>query len=467
MQNKIPEQWKSIVNKLKQSADKHNYKVYIAGGFVRDILLNRQPNDLDITVEKIGDKTTLDSAFEFAQFVAQDYGLNIPQERSNQGTTFLNIEEQQVDFAVPRVDKYYEGNRKPDVAISNLKADALRRDYGQNSLFLDISNNEILDLTGHGIGDINNKIIRVTDIGQEDLIFSQDPLRLLRCIVQATKLNFSISPEVWDAIVRNASKILDISYERIQDEISKILTSDSPAKGINLLRETGLSIYILPEIDELDMEQPEEFHHKNVYEHTLLVLQNVKNTLELRLTALLHDIGKPVKRTITESGIHFYEHEKASADIAKEFLIKLKYPNEVIDTVVFLIYNHMRPHSFENQWTDSAVRRFIRDMGVYLEDIFEIVRADVTSSKPAKIQMHIDMLNKFRERIATVESVAKSTEIKPILNGNDLMKLFNAGAGSWIRVVDSWLLSYQLENPLITKEEAIILLTNAMENGIM
>ena len=457
----IPERFKHIIENIKTLANEINIPVYIVGGFTRDIIMGRDPKDLDIMADYP------DGGIWFSKQLSQKFGYSDPVVFPRFGTAQLTTGNNTIEFVMPRSEYYYEDSRKPDTEYTSIQADALRRDFSINAFFYRINDDTLLDLTGHGLSDIDNKVINVTDRGNEDIIFTQDPLRLLRAVRFACQLDFEISAETWLGILRNVEKIKTISTERINEELNKILVSKHILMGIEMLRVSRLIDYIIPEVNTMyDMKQPDEFHHKDVYQHTLLVLDNIKNTLELRLTALLHDVGKPIKRTILEDKIHFYEHEQASGDIAKDVLTRLKYSNDIINKVEFLIRNHMRPHSFSNHWSDSAVRRFVRDMGDNLEDIFEIVRADVTSSKPDKVQMHLDNLDKFKERIRQLEEIAKSASIKPLLNGNELMSIFVKGPGKWIKEVHEKLIERQLENPNLSREEAITIAKGVLEEGM-
>jgi len=451
----MPERYKDIVSKITAAALDLGVDVYIVGGFVRDIVMGREPKDLDIMVNS--DK----GGISFANELIKRYNYSGYTMFPRFGTAQLNMGGELVEFVMPREEFYFEDSRKPDTKFNgNIELDALRRDFAMNSLFLKVNNNTLLDLTGHGKSDIEDKIISITDKGNEDLIFTQDPLRMLRAIRFACQLDFSIDEAVIKSIIKNADKIKTISAERIREELNKILISSLPSKGINLLRELGLSKFILPEIETLDMEQPPEYHHKDVYQHTLMVLSNTKKDLILRWSALLHDIGKPVKRTIEEDKIHFYEHEKASADIALRILYRLKFSNEEIDAITFIVKNHMRPHTYEDNWTDSAVRRFIRDMDKYLPQIIDIVKADITSANPLKVQKFLGYVSNLENRISTLEEKAKSTEIKPLINGNELQSIFDKPAGRWIREIHEKLLEKQLENPMMTKEEAEVFVEN-------
>ena len=446
----VPNKYKSIIEKITTLALEMNVNVYIVGGFIRDIIMKREPKDLDIMIDMPN------GGILFAEALSKKHG------ESNSlvvfprfGTAQLNIDGELVEFVMPRSEYYYEDSRKPDTQYTSVEADALRRDFAMNAIFYRLNDGEFLDYTNHGLWDIHDKLISVTEVGSEDIIFTQDPLRMLRAIRFDCQLNFNISDLTWQGIERNVEKIKTISSERIRDELNKILLSEYPTRGIELLRSSKLIDYIIPEINDIyNLEQPEEYHHKDVYDHTLLVLGNVKNDLNLRLAALLHDIGKPVKREIIDGKIHFYEHEKASADIARNILTRLKYPNDIIDDVCFIITNHMRPHSFKGNWSDSAVRRFIIDMGEHLNDVIEIVKADVTSSSPNNVINHLNSLIELMNRIIEVEKVAKSNDIKPLLNGNELMVMFNMPEGRWIKILHEKLIDKQLENPLMTKDEA-------------
>jgi len=395
-------------------------------------------------------------AIEFAKLVSIELGLHDPVTFPRFGTAMLDMDGEQVEFVMPRKEYYTEESRKPDTEIGTLEQDAKRRDFSINSLFLRLNDMQVLDLTGHGLEDLKNGIIRVTDPEAADTIFSQDPLRMLRAIRQSLQLGFEIDPETKEAIKRVAPRLEIISKERVRDELSKILVQDNPSKGVRFFQETGLLKYVLPELEPLiRTEQPRKWHSKDVWEHTLQVLDSIKPDVVARLIALLHDVGKPATQKIVEDTIHFFGHEDVSEGMAREILKRLKFPNDIIDQVTFAVGSHMRPHGYDSEWTDTAVRRFVREMGDHLEHVLAVAEADITSSRPERVEEGKKKVQELRQRIEDIEKAQPTEQIKDPLTGNDLMDLFDREPGPWIRDMKDYLMDKKLENPGLTKEEAI------------
>lgn len=446
----IPARYAGIIRKLVDVANKHGYTIYAVGGFVRDILLDRDPHDLDILVEGPG------GGIGFATKVAEELDLSDPVTFPRFGTAMLKIDGETIDFVMPRQEYYTEESRKPETTIGTLEQDAKRRDFSINALFLRLNDGQLLDLTGHGLSDLKEKRIRVTDPEAADVIFSQDPLRMLRAIRQSLQLGFDIDPDTLEAIKQSAPRIKIISEERIRDELSKILVQPNPSKAIRLLEETGLLKYIIPELEQLiNVEQPTKWHSKDVWEHTLQVLDNIRPDLIDRLSALLHDIGKPATKQIIEDTIHFFGHAEIGSELAKEILRRLKFPNEIVESVAFAVGSHMRPTSYDATWTDSAVRRFIRDMEDYLDHVLTLAEADITGGTPERREEGKEKIRELRERIEILESQVPTLTLESPLDGNELMELFDAPPGPWIKEMKEYLISKKMENPALTKEEAI------------
>lgn len=276
---------------------------------------------------------------------------------------------------------------------------------------------------------------------------------MLRAIRQSMQLGFAIDPAVIDAVKRNVARINMISHERVRDELSKMLTQKIASQGMRFLQETGLLAYVVPEFEATrTVDQPGPYHTKDVYEHTLQVVDNISPDLVLRLAALLHDIGKPTTKVITDGIAHFFTHEHVGAKMAGDILHRLKFPNDVIDRVKILVSHHMRPHAYKPEWSDAAVRRFVRDLGDHLEQSLQLAEADITGhSKAVQAQNRIQEL---RERIRQVQEQGEVSKISELLSGNELMALVQQGPGPWIRKVKEFVSDQQMENPALTKEEA-------------
>lgn len=437
---KIPVEYNSIVNKLVKIAKTNNFIIYAVGGFVRDIILNRQPNDLDIMVE--GEN----AGIEFSKIVSEELKIHSPVTFDKFATSKLIIENKEIEFIMPRKEYYEKNSRNPQTEIGTLEQDALRRDFTINALFLRLNDFKLLDLTQKGVQDIKNKIIRVTDESASDIIFEQDPLRILRAVRQSFQLNFRIEDKTYQSIKNKVERINIVSGERIGDEINKILLLEKPSSAFHMLDDIGLVKILFPELKQTqNIEQPKPYHDNDVYSHTMDVLDKIKPDLLLRVTALFHDIGKAYTKKIDTNGkISFINHETISSNLAKEILMRLKYPMTFIKKVCFLIQNHMYPKMYTSIWKDSAVRKFASKIG---EDIENIKLINIADSKSFN--------NELFERVNHLKQENMLLPTEEMFNGNELINIFNKPAGKWINEVKEHIRNLQFDNPKITKEEVL------------
>ncbi len=435
----IPQEYKSIIKKLIQIAEDNNYVIYAVGGFVRDIILNRQPNDLDIMVE--GEN----AGIEFSKLVAEKLKIHPPVIFEKFATSKLLMDDKEIEFIMPRKEYYDVNSRNPKTEIGTLEQDCLRRDFTVNSLFLRLNDFKLLDLTNKGLTDIKNKIIRVTDESAADIIFSQDPLRILRAVRQSFQLDFSIEQQTYQSMKNNSDRITIVSQERIRDEINKILLLNKPSKAFRMLDDIGLLKIILIELKQTqNVEQPKKYHNKDVYGHIMDVVDSVPNNLLLRISALLHDIGKPQTQTNVDGKISFINHEYIGSKIAKQILIRLKYSMDVIKQVCFLIENHMYPKMYLSSWKDSSVRKFADKLGNNMENIELLYIAD---GKESNIELF--------DRVRILQKKNMLAPREELFDGNELIKIFNKPAGKWITQTKQYIKELQFENPHISKEEVI------------
>jgi len=365
-----------------------------------------------------------------------------------------NLPSIELEFVAPRKEEYTPGSRKPEVVAGKIEDDALRRDLTINSLLKNISTGEILDISGKGIEDIKNGVIRTTQ--DADLIFKEDPLRMMRAIRFATKYNFDIVTDVLKSIKKNSDMIKTISSERIRDEIDKILISPDPRKGFRLLKVTGLLSHIIQEFnDAIGMKQ--NVHHKDdVFMHSMDVLSKTPQNLKTRLMGLFHDIGKTLTKTISPEGsVHFYGHEDVGADMVKKIMQRLKYPNDLIDAVVMGVKNHMRlKHGGPDASgiSDKTLRKFKVTVGENLEDILDLIHADnIAHSEHSSMPEQIAIV---RNRLDKLNIEIDKNKPKLPINGNDLIKVgFKPGKaiGAALAAVED----VYYENPNLTYDEAI------------
>ncbi|MCL4498710.1 MAG: HDIG domain-containing protein, partial [Chloroflexi bacterium] len=288
--------------------------------------------------------------------------------------------------------------------------------------------------------------------------FSDDPLRMLRAVRFVSTLGLVVAPKVKRAMGDMHGSLGYVSNERIRDELSKMLTGSRPADGVRLLMETMLYEESVPELPMLKLTQDPDFHHKDVFEHTLMVIENVPPDLSLRLAALLHDIAKGQTRQIIEGKVVFYNHDVLGAKIARRRLRELKFPKDVIEEVGELILMHMRAYTYRMGWTDSAVRRFARDAGALLPRLTSLLRADCTSKNPKKVREAFVVLDELEDRIAELEAKEESAKIRAPVDGHEIMEHLGITPGPLIGRALEMLLEAKLEGEIDTKEEAYALL---------
>lgn len=436
-------------------------RVFLAGGAVRDMVMNQDPKDLDVVVTG-----GLNSGIEFATWISQE--SNCFSEGSNPvifltyGTAKVtlrrvnfngvNLDGVDVEAVATRTEKYEHGSRKPIVAEGSLRDDVFRRDCNANSLLMNISTGEIIDMTGNGISDIKNGIVR-TPL-DPDITFADDPLRMLRAIRFAVKYNWKLPLFMIRALKRNAEQLRNISNERINDELCKILVSNSPVTGIRLLLITGLLEHICPELVHAHGMTQNVHHSRDVFGHTMDVLSNTEPVLLQRLIALFHDIGKVETRTESETGVHFYAHEVVGSSMVKRILSRLKFPNEVIDKVSLGVHSHMRlKHGGHDGsgLSDKSLRKFKIAANDILNDLLVVIHSDNIAHSPSSSMP--DQIPNLRQRIENLDIRDIKKPALPI-NGNDLLDLgLERGPifGEILNeVTEAW-----FENPNISREEAL------------
>ena len=447
----IPQKYKSIISIITKAAAAGDYEVYAVGGFVRDLFTGRQPNDLDIMVESVSKNSREKFAgIDFSELVARTNGLHEPVIFERFGTSKLIIENEEVEFVMPRKEYYEDNSRNPDTEIGSLSQDALRRDFTVNALFLRLGDMEILDLTGRGIADIENKIIRVTDPAAAEIIFNQDPLRILRAVRQSLQLGFTIEKDTYEAMKKASGRICIVSPERIRDEINKIIAEDKPSEAFRMMDDIGLLEKIFPELHRLKgVPQPEKYHDDDVFEHTLKVLDRSANEPAIRIAALLHDSGKADVFKNENGRISFHGHEEKSALIAENTLKRLKYSKEFTADAVNIIKNHMYPKMYDVSWKDAAVRRFAGKCAGALESVIKFSKADYGKDKPD------EKIYDLEKRICLLKEKNELYPKAELLNGQEIMEISGLPAGSWIKEAKEKIYEAQIEDPRLTKEEAV------------
>ena len=437
------------------------FKLALVGGPVRDAILGRLGNDLDFTTnahpkecEKILNKWA-DSVW--------DVGAAF-------GTIAGKKDEITVEITTYRSESYSADSRKPNVEFGeNIEGDLSRRDFTINAMALELTTDEptFIDLFG-GVSDLQNKVIKTP--GKPEDSFSDDPLRMMRAARFMSQLNFEVDPAVVAAMKSMAKRLEIISSERIRDEFIKTIMGQQPKLGITLLVETGLADIFLPEVPQLKLEIDEHHHHKDVYEHSLTVLEQAIRledrlggaNLTLRLAALLHDIGKPkTRQLIAGGGVSFHHHEVVGSRMCKERMRKLRFDNHIINDVSQLVFLHLRFHGYgSGEWTDSAVRRYVRDAGELLTHLHLLTRADCTTRNQKKADLLAKTYDELEERISVLMEQEELNKIRPDLSGEQIMEILKIKPSPMVGKAYDFLLELRLEHGPLGEEKAKELLLN-------
>ncbi|MCX7954143.1 MAG: CCA tRNA nucleotidyltransferase [Bacteroidales bacterium] len=412
-----------IINQIAQIAHINNVEIYLVGGYVRDMLLNRKSKDIDIVV--------IGNGPNFAEIVGKMLNVKNISIFKNYGTAHLTYKNYEIEIVGARKESYSINSRKPQVEPGTLEDDLLRRDFTINALAVSLKNDnygEIIDYF-NGVEDLKNKIIRTPT--NADITFSDDPLRMLRAIRFASQLNFHIDNQTFNGIKRNVERIKIVSSERIVEELNKILLSDKPSIGLLLLFKSGLLKIILPEVDVLHgVEVQEGISHKDNFYHTIKVVDNLRaksDKLWLLWAGLLHDIGKyPTKQFTEEKKWSFHGHEVQGAILVEKIFRRLKMPlHDKLNYVKKLVLLHLRPISLVcDEITDSAIRRLIYDAGDDIEDLLLLAESDITTKNEVKMNTYLNNLKKLREKIKEVELKDKIRNFQPPVRGDEIMKWF-------------------------------------------
>jgi len=431
------------------------FKLALVGGPVRDAILGRLGNDLDFTTDALPKQS--EKILEKWADSVWDIGAAF-------GTVAGKKGEITVEITTYRSESYDPSSRKPDVEFGkSIEADLARRDFTINAMALELTTEQptFIDLF-NGVTDLQNKLIKTP--GKPEDSFTDDPLRMMRAARFMSQLNFAVDPAIIAAIKNMSSRLEIISAERIRDEFTKIILSSAPRIGITLLVETGLADYFLPEVPKLKLEIDEHHHHKDVYEHSLTVLEQAIGleqrlggpNLTLRLAALLHDIGKPkTKQLIPGGGVSFHHHEVVGARMCKERLKKLRFDNHLINDVAKLTFLHLRFHGYgSGEWTDSAVRRYVRDAGELLTHLHLLTRADCTTRNKKKAEGLAKTYDQLEKRIEDLMAQEELNKIRPDLTGDEIMQILGIKPSPIVGKAYEFLLELRLEHGPQGEEKA-------------
>ena len=451
-----------IILNISELAQKSGFEIYLVGGYVRDRLMKRECTDIDISV--IGDAVT------FAELTAKRFNTNLNAVYKKFGTALLVLNDIiKIEFASARKESYKKDSRKPDVESSDLEHDLSRRDFTVNALAVSLNQNnfgEIIDKF-EGLKDLDEKILKTPLDPQKT--FDDDPLRILRAVRFASQLDLNIAPETLNAITLMKERLRlkpdetgVVSQERITDEFLKILETPKPSIGLSLLQKCGVMEIIFPEVSSLQgIDQRKDYHHKDVFYHTLQVLDNIsKNTdnLWLRFTALMHDIAKPpTKKFVEGTGWTFHGHEELGARWQKKIFRRMRLPLDKLPYVEKLIRLHLRPIALaDEEVTDSAIRRLIFEAGDDINDLLTLCRADITSKDSNKVKKYLSNFDRVEKRIAEVEERDKIRNFQSPVRGEEIMEICNIPPSKEVGIIKTKIEEAILDGLIPNKYDAAL-----------
>lgn len=446
-----------VIDDLAARFDKAGHRLYLVGGSVRDAMLGGIGHDLDFTTSASpGETHAILSDFTPSTWdIGRDFGTIGAMKREGD-------KEWQIEVTTFRADAYEPGSRKPVVAFGErIEEDLVRRDFTVNAMAVDVVAGEFVDPWG-GLHDLADGVLRTP--APAEVSFSDDPLRMLRAARFASRLGFRVAPEVQDAMRDMAERITIVSAERVQGEFTGLLLTDSPREGLDLLVRTGVAEHFVPELPALRLERDEHMRHKDVYAHSLTVLEQAidlekarghEPDIVSRLAALLHDVGKPATRRFEGSKVTFHHHDVVGAKLVSKRLKALKYSTAIVKSVAKLVELHLRFHGYgEATWSDSAVRRYVRDAGDELERLHILTRADCTTrnrNKATRLRRNYEELEWRIDELAAQEEIKA---IRPDLDGSQIMEILGIAPGPQVGKAYKFLLDHRMEHGPATQEEA-------------
>ncbi|WP_369176546.1 CCA tRNA nucleotidyltransferase [Streptomyces mutabilis] len=449
-----------VADDLARRFQEAGFSLALVGGSVRDALLGRLGNDLDFTTDA-RPQDVLKIMKPWADAV-WDVGIAFGTVGAQKAARVEDADRTwQIEVTTYRSEAYDRTSRKPEVSYGDsIEDDLVRRDFTVNAMAVALPEKEFIDPHG-GLEDLAARVLRTPGTPEES--FSDDPLRMMRAARFAAQLDFEVAPEVVKAMTDMAGRIDIVSAERVRDELNKLILSPHPRKGLSLLVETGLAEHVLPELPALRLERDEHHRHKDVYDHTLIVLEQAMALetegpdLTLRLAALLHDIGKPRTRRFEKDGrVSFHHHEVVGAKMTKRRMTALKYSNELVKDVSRLVELHLRFHGYgTGEWTDSAVRRYVRDAGPLLDRLHKLTRSDCTTRNKRKASALSRAYDGLEERIAQLKEQEELDAIRPDLDGNQVMEILGIRPGPAVGQAYKHLLELRLENGPMEHDAAV------------
>jgi poly(A) polymerase len=443
-----------LLDRLGALFEAAGFELALVGGPVRDAILGRVAPDLDFTTSANPDQTL--KLLKPIASAIWDIGREF-------GTIAAQIGDEKVEITSYRADSYDKTTRKPTVEFGdNLEDDLVRRDFTVNAMALRLPSRTFVD-PHSGLRDLLLQTLKTPS--KPEISFSDDPLRMMRAARFTAQLGFEIEPETFDAMRSMADRIKIISAERVRDELSKLLLAKDPRPGLEILVDSGIAALVIPELPALKLEADEHHHHKDVYQHTLTVVAQaidyekdygLHQDLVLRLAALFHDIGKPATKRLEPGGaVSFYHHDVVGAKLAKKRLQELKFDNDTIKAVARLVELHLRFFGYsDQQWSDSAVRRYVRDAEDQLLRLHALTRADVTTRNKRKADRLAHAYDDLEQRIAILREQEQLDSMRPELDGQQIMEILDIKPGREVGEAYAFLLEIRLDEGTIGPEEA-------------
>ena len=446
----------SLVIELSKEFRKAGHELYLVGGPVRDMLLKRPHVDLDFSTDAQPEKT-----LEILEPLSRTQWL----QGMKFGTVGAEVDGTHLEVTTFRTERYDPDSRHPEVRFeSDVETDLSRRDFTINAMAIRLPEKTAVD-PFKGLEDLKVRVLR-TPVHPDDS-FNDDPLRMLRAFRFASQLDFTIAKEVLDSVSRLKDRLRTVSAERIADELSKLITGARPGPALEQAEACGLTDEFLPELPALKLEQDPVHRHKDVFHHTLAVVERTDPETQLRLAALLHDIGKPKTRRIGPEGVSFHHHEIVGADMARARLRALRFSNEVVDNVSEVIRLHHRFHTYRLGWSDSAVRRYVRDAGPLLGTLNALVRADCTTRNAQKAKRLGERMDELEERIKELAALEEIERMRPELDGGQIMAFLGIPPGPLVGEAWEFMMELRLDEGVVGEDAAYEALERwARDHGI-
>jgi poly(A) polymerase len=433
-------------------------QLYLVGGHVRELVMGRArpESDIDLATDASPQETTR----LLRRWADRQYLVGV-----RFGTVGALKGDRRLEITTFRRDFYVEEHRKPAVTFADdVETDLSRRDFTINAMAIRLPDGAFVDPFGG---------VRALAAGSLDtpldpeVSFGDDPLRMLRAARFVSQLDFDVASRVEEAMSQMRERLSVVSAERIAAELVRLLLGDKPSKGLDLLVRTGVSDEFLPELSAMQLEQDPVHKHKDVLHHTYAVIERCEPIEELRLAALLHDVGKPKTREITPEGVQFHHHEIVGARMAEARLRELRFPNSVIDDVKGLVELHLRFHGYGEGWTDSAVRRYVRDAGPLLDQLNQLTRADCTTRNPERAARFAELQDDLEERIARLAEQENLDAMRPPLDGKQVMDRLGLTPGPAVGRALSYMMEVRMDRGPVDEDEAYALLDEwAKEQGV-